>query len=247
MLNTKHKLIRNFNQRADTYTAAAEVQACVAERLATKMSSLQPQTILEIGCGTGLLSQWLVKFFPTASLLLTDLAPAMIAQCQKTLPFHSSITFACMDGEQITVSQPYDLIVSNMTLHWFHDLQKSYIDITHHLQRGGQFIFSLLGENSFKEWHTLCNAFKVPIATPILPADHLLQTMLPSVEIEVETYQHTYASVYAFLSSLKKIGAVTPRVGYIPLSASQLRQIFRKVHGEFKLSYEVIYGRYVRK
>jgi hypothetical protein len=104
-----------------------------------------------------------------------------------------------------------------------------------------------LGENSFKEWRAMCQQFKLPVATPIFPAEHLLETMLPNVELEVETYQQTYASAYEFLSSLKKIGAIAPRMRYLPLPSGRLRQVLRQFNTEITISYEVIYGKYRRK
>lgn len=246
MLSTKHKIIKNFDKRASSYTAAADIQAYVAQQLAARVTHTQPQTILEVGCGTGLLSQHLIRLFPRASLLLTDAAPAMLAQCQKSVSPHPCIDFACMDGEHLTVTNQYALIISSMTLHWFLDLQRSFIDITQHLQRGGQFIFSMLGENSFKEWRAICQKFNIPAATPLFPADHLLQTMLPHVQIEVATYQQTYTNAYAFLSSLKSIGATVARVGYVPLPSGKLRQVLRQWDTALTISYEVIYGRYIR-
>lgn len=247
MLSTKQKIIKNFAKRALSYTAAADIQASVAEQLAAKVRHMQPQTILEVGCGTGLLSQRLIQLFPQASLLLTDAASAMLEQCRNSLSSHPRVDFACMDGEQLAVTKQYALIISSMTLHWFLDLQRSFIDITQHLQRGGEFIFSMLGENSFKEWRTVCQKFNVPVATPLFPAEHLLQTMLPRVQIEVVTYQRTYTNAYAFLRSLKNIGATVARLGYVPLPSGKLRQVLRQCDTELTISYEVLYGRYRRR
>ncbi len=247
MLNAKCKIINNFDKRAGTYGETADVQVQVAADLARRLVSIQPDTVLEIGCGTGLLSQHLISLFPNASLLITDAAPAMIVQCQKSVLSHRFIDFACMDGEQLALNKQYALILSSMTLHWFSDLQRSFIDITNQLKRGGQFIFSMLGENSFKEWRAICQQFNIPIATPIFPADHLLETMLPNIQLEVETYYQTYENAYAFLNALKKIGAISSRMGYVPLSSGKLRKVLRQFNTELTISYEVIYGKYIRK
>ena len=206
---------------------------------------MKPKTVLEVGCGTGLLSQQLINLFPSVALLITDAAPAMLRQCQKNL-LSEGVRFACMDGEHLALANPYDLIVSSMTLHWFMDLQRSCIDITQQLNRGGHFYFSILGENSFKEWRAICQTFKIPCGTPIFPAEHLLQTMLPNLEIEVETYEQIYPNAYAFLSSLKNLGATASRVGYIPLPSAKLRQVLRYFDDEITISYEIIYARYKR-
>lgn len=246
MLSAKHKIIRNFDRSTSTYSSAADVQAYVAGQLATRFSYLNPHSVLEIGCGTGLLSQRLINLFSSATLLLTDAAPAMLRQCQENLLSDKRVHFACMDGEHLALANTYDLIVSSMTLHWFMDLQRSCIDITQQLNRGGHFYFSILGENSFKEWRAICQAFKIPCGIPIFPAEHLLQTMLPNLEIEVEMYEQVYPNAYAFLSTLKNLGATASRVGYIPLSSTKLRQVLRHFDDEISISYEIIYAWYKR-
>ena len=95
--------------------------------------------------------------------------------------------------------------------------------------------------------YSLCHEFKVPVATPLFPAVHLLQTMLPQVELTVETYQQTYANAHDFLSSLKKIGAISARRGYKPLPSGRLRQVLRGFNTKLTISFEVIYGKYSRK
>ncbi len=247
MLSTKYNIIKNFDKSAKTYENAADIQQQVAAQLVTHLGHCSPKTILEIGCGTGILSQHLINLFPEASLLLTDLAPAMLAQCKKNLSPHQGLNFSCMDGEQLTMRNKYDLIVSNMTVHWFLDLQRSFIDITQQLNQGGEFVFSMLGEDSFKEWRAICSMANIPCGIPIFPAEHLLQTMLPSVKIQVKTYQKKYFTVYDFLNSLKNLGAATARSGYKPLSLAQLRSVLRWFNTEINISYEVIYGVYKNK
>src|SRR5579862_6443089 len=103
MLSTKQNIIKNFNKKASTYGAAAEVQAYVAAQMAQRLKGLRPQSVLEIGCGTGLLSQYLIQLFPHAALLLTDVAPAMLMQCQQSLSVHPAMDLVCMDGEQLAL------------------------------------------------------------------------------------------------------------------------------------------------
>lgn len=244
MLNRKQQIIENFNQSARTYHTAATVQAHVAEQLAKQCATLRPPTLLEIGCGTGLLSQHLIRLFPETRLVMTDAAPAMVAQCRAATEPHQSIDFICMDGEQLALKNRYDLILSSMTLHWFSNLEKSILEITQQLQPGGQFIFSLLNANSFKEWHAMCRHFNLPIATPLFPTMQSLKTLLPTLQLKVETYQQTYENAYAFLHSLKKIGATVSRADYVPLSLGELRRLLRHFNTKLTISYEIIYGSY---
>src|SRR5437762_1931232 len=118
----KRKIIRYFNQGASTYDSAAEVQTYVAQQLVARLENISAKEILEIGCGTGLLSQQLISLFPDASFLLTDIAPVMVETCQNRFMNQPKIKIACLDGETIAVESKFDLITSSMTLHWFDDV-----------------------------------------------------------------------------------------------------------------------------
>ena len=82
-MTLKKQIIRHFNAGASTYDTTASVQARVAHGLTLRLPNVMPHTVLEIGCGTGLFSQYLPTYFPQASLWLTDIAPAMVAKCRQ--------------------------------------------------------------------------------------------------------------------------------------------------------------------
>src|SRR6266480_3740206 len=81
MLLTKKQVIHSFNKGAAHYNSVSFVQRYAAERLLSFLPERASQNILEIGSGTGILSQFLTQLFPAASILLLDIAPAMVSQC----------------------------------------------------------------------------------------------------------------------------------------------------------------------
>lgn len=246
MVLIKQQVVHSFNKSARSYDSAATVQTHVAKRLAEQLNSVYAHTILEIGCGTGLLSQFLYQRFPTASLLLTDIAPAMVNACRQRFVEQARIKLFCMDGENLTLETPVDLIISSMALHWFNNIHQSIKKIIDHVSQKGQFIFSLLGNNSLHEWRALCKDLNVPAGTPHFPNKIMLQQLFPEIKLEVESYQQSYATVYEFLNSLKQVGATATYAGYIPLSPRQLRNIIRSYNKEIHITYEVIYGVYTK-
>lgn len=241
---TKLRIINSFNKGASTYDAAASVQAFIANRLADFLPMTAPQTILEVGCGTGIFSQHLIDQYPTSEILLTDIAPAMTEICHARYDHLDRVKIACMDGEQLTIPFSFDLIATSMTLHWFCDLQKSLKNLTAKLSPHGEIVFAMLTENSLCEWHAICSAYDLPVATPLFPSLQIIQQCCPEIELVIETYQHTYESLYDFLSSLKQLGAMAARAEYIPMSSGKLRSMMRLFENGITISYEVIYGRY---
>lgn len=241
----KQKIAQCFNRGAKTYDSAAIVQMKIAEQLAEHLTHSPVEDILEIGCGTGLFSRLLQARFPQASLLLCDIAPEMIAECKKRFSESKRIDFACQDGEILTLNKSYDLVASNMTLHWFNNIQNGLGNIITKLKPNGKLVFAILGENSLIEWRAMCEKWNLPIPTPHFPSAHYLQDVFPNIQFKVATFQHRYANIYEFLKSLKNIGAVAPRENYSCLPAGTLRRLLRQYPKEIDLSYEVIYGSYL--
>ena len=152
-MSIKKKIIRYFNQSAMTYDAEATLQAAIAQQLAFRVnnhfsSKKTPKKILEIGCGTGLLSQYMLRSYPAASFVLTDIAHTMVNLCSKRFTHDSRIQAICLDGESLALQEKFDLIISSMALHWFEDLPSSFNTIIRHLTPGGCFLFSALGKHS---------------------------------------------------------------------------------------------------
>ncbi|WP_154399134.1 methyltransferase domain-containing protein, partial [Bordetella pertussis] len=80
---------QRFDRAAARYETHAEVQRHAAEQLAERIAALplpaEPR-ILEIGCGTGLLTRALARRLGRADWTITDIAPAMLAAQQAGPP-----------------------------------------------------------------------------------------------------------------------------------------------------------------
>lgn len=234
----KNKIITCFNAGAKSYDAAADVQVVAAKHLATQLTD-SANTILEIGCGTGLFSQYLIEQFPNKNILLTDIAPEMIKVANTKFINYSNVATVCMDGEHLSLNNAYDLIASNMAMHWFSNLNNSMKTMMASLNPGGQFIFSLLGENSLKEWRDFYPN------TLTFPSAELLAQQFPDITIQLVQYSQPYTHMLEFLRTLKAIGGT---VGHADrqFSVRQLRSILRADIVPFNVTYEIIYGQYQR-
>jgi len=242
----KKKVQYYFNQGASTYDETAEVQVHVANQLIQYIKNHSAETILEIGCGTGLYSQQLFTLFPNGSFLLTDIAEDMIKVCQNKFANRSNIDFLCMDAEKINVSQQFDLITSSMTFHWFTDIKKSLENLIDKLQKGGKLIFSLVGNQSLTEWQQSCEKFQIQAGTPSFPTFNDLSAWFPSLKIDRCTFHYTYSNVYSFLQSLKKLGARASRDFHQPQSVAKLRHLLSYYSKEYPVSYEILYGSFTK-
>ena len=103
MTINKAQVQKNFSQNAITYDQYAVVQKEMARELIEKIRStgVHFRNILEIGCGTGFLTELLARDYPLAQITATDIAPEMIFVAREKLAAFSNINYFVADGENL--------------------------------------------------------------------------------------------------------------------------------------------------
>ena len=156
-----------FSAGASAYDRVARIQPLVAARLAASLDC-KPARILEIGCGTGVLSSHLRSTFPDAELILTDISPSMLEICKRKLKGNG--IFRVMNGERPDTDLGlFDLIISNLAMQWFEDMPGGIDRLSKLLAPGGRFSFSTLGEKNFTEWRALLETRNLPSGLHLYP------------------------------------------------------------------------------
>lgn len=241
----KTRIADAFAAQAQAYDSVAHVQREVAQRLAARIQARlpsPPRRILEIGCGTGLLSEALAAAFPNSALLLTDLAPAMLARCEARLGARAD--YLVLDGEHPAQAVgPFDLIASSLAVQWFTDLGSGLERLSHLLAPGGRLFFATLGYETFAEWRAAHAALGLPCGVPLYPAaqdfpwPHSL-----SQRMDEERIAEHHANGHAFVRSLKTLGAGQPAPDYQPHRPGSFRKLLQKFNSEFSVTYHILYG-----
>lgn len=241
-LNDETGIKRRFGKSAQTYDKYAEIQNSVAQSLNNLIADIAPTSILEIGCGTGLLSTEIVKKFPTASFTFTDLSANMLEIAEKKLKAQfpdnqNQFHFEVFNPETDKLEDKYDLIISSMAIHWFKDVEKSIQSLQAALNEKGVFYYSTIGQDCFSEWTSTLTNLNYPNGLRI-PEN------LPGI-VKSETIKVPYGSAQNFLKNLKLTGAHSPKPGYIPLSPKQLKTAMSKLEEDYQasLSWEIVYGK----
>src|SRR3954447_14816438 len=102
MIN-KTLLQKRFNGAAVSYDQYANVQKKMAHSLLSTLKERYSETssirILELGCGTGYVTEQLSNLFPKAHITAVDFADEMIAVA-KTRKSLRNVMFRCEDIEQ---------------------------------------------------------------------------------------------------------------------------------------------------
>lgn len=253
------RVAARFDAAAASYDAHSAAQRHAAQGLVERLAPLglppRPR-VLEIGCGTGHLTELLALHLPGAAILATDIAPSMVAACQSRLGANPRLRFAAMDArhpaaDDFDARRParlsgFDLICGNLVAQWFDDLPAACARLAGRLAPGGVLLLSLPGGETFREWKAAHARLGLAAGTLPLPTPEACRAALPPGEnrIEVEHWLDRPADGLAFARSLRAIGADTPMPGHAPLAPGELRRVLRAIGPAPTFTYELIYLRH---
>lgn len=257
----KRQIRRSFNKAAATYETADDLQQEVAAVLLQRLNylPLKPQTVTDLGCGTGRLLQALYKRYPKAQLYGVDIADNMLKQAQRKnaawLWRNNNRHFICADAMALPLpNHSVDLLVSNLTLQWCDELSAVLQECARILKPGGTFFFSTFGPDTLQE---LRESWAVTDTMPHVNrftdmhhlGDQVLAAGLAHPVMDREIMRRYHADVGSLMRSLKQIGAHNVQSNRIRgLSGKRAFQNMREAYARFRspqglpATYEVLYG-----
>ena len=151
-MNVIKKRVRAcFNRAAATYDQHCSVQLEVAQHLLKLVpAEHQYERVLDLGCGTGSCTQLLLQNRKIEDITLLDIADKLLRLAQQQLDFpNTHYVQADFDTMGDDLQGPYDLIFSNMAMHWSIDLLALMQKLAGALKQKGIFVFSLPVEGTF--------------------------------------------------------------------------------------------------
>lgn len=111
--------------------------------------------VLDLGAGTGLLTQKLLEHYPLAEVKMIDLSENMLAIARQRFENKPNVSFRVADYSAMPFADSYDAIISSLSIHHLEDADKAklYKKIYCHLKPEGIFINAeqVLGEDQFIE------------------------------------------------------------------------------------------------
>lgn len=248
-MSRAHEVGASFGAAAATYESAATLQRLVADRLAARIDAdlsagPAPARILELGCGTGLLTRALRARFPDAWIVATDLSPGMLHACRSAMATDPRLQTLAMDAARPAVQPGFDLVCSSLALQWLPDPAACLAGLSGLLAPGGRLHVATLAAGSLAEWRAAHAAEQLADGGLHYPApDELAQAAGGFWAAETITVIHP--SGLDFLRALRRIGAHRPAPGHRPLGPGRMRRVLRRFaadHGS-AASYCVAYGR----
>lgn len=184
-VNRQH-IKSHFSHAAPSYEEAAILQKTVAERVDERLdlTTVDVKTVLDIGSGTGLLTEKVIARYPFAHCFAVDLSQSMLLESHprlqtprfpllgsainrflksgfltKGFASRTAATRINADVYQLPFADhSVDLIVSNLMLQWCDDLDAVFAELRRVLRPEGLLMFTTFGPDTLKElrqaWRT---------------------------------------------------------------------------------------------
>lgn len=263
----------SFGRAADTYDAAAILQKQVREEMLNRLDlvKINPQVILDAGCGTGAASHALQKRFAKSQVVSLDFALPMLQKTRSTsyqvgmlsqLKSMFGVTnqsLLCADIESLPLANAsIGFVWSNLAIQWCNDLDAALQEFHRVLQPEGLLMFSTFGPDTLRE---------LRIATTQQSADKggftsvsrfidmhdigdaLVRAGFSAPVLDVERFTLTYDDVKSVMRDLKSIGAHNATDGRARgllgrgfLKSLEANYEQFRTNGKLPATFEVVYG-----
>lgn len=213
LLNTDDPVRARFSEAAPSYHDLATVQEQIATDLIDFLPDiLAPTHILDIGCGTGMLTEKIQGHYPTSSIAALDFSDRMLRVAQLRVQDARKIEWIHSDIRQYDTTMRYPLVVSSSCLHWIVPLDCAIEKIGELLEPGGIALIALMLRDTFWELYESRNRV-APEKQPELRFHHFASVMEIVSRLGYEIllqedriYSATYNSACDFLRQIHRLG-----------------------------------------
>lgn len=140
-------VVNKFNQKAKEYDSERRALIpCFDDFYGVAIDCIDFKEdnpkVLDLGAGTGILSQFLLEKYPNAEIVLIDLAEEMLKEAEKRFEGNDNISFICDDYITHEFNTKFDIIISSLSIHHLTGTEKNvliekYYDL---LNDGGNFV-----------------------------------------------------------------------------------------------------------
>jgi len=260
-MSFKKAVQSSFSRAAETYKDFSEAQQKAADdlvrlllsRLAEQATALDTKfSILDIGCGPGVLEAKLQKHLPNMNYVGIDLSHMMTLEADKTKTLSSS-NFVAADMDSLPFqNDSFDIVLSSSTLQWSQPETFPWMQEVHRVLRpSGIFCFNHMSEGSLENFYltyqSVCNDF---FSLHSYPNQVLLESELKEMFLdclfEEKNYQKVYPNLMDFLRDIQKTGARSASIkGKTRLTKKKILKIeekLRNTEGKIPIDYRFCFA-----
>ncbi|MDD5058420.1 MAG: malonyl-ACP O-methyltransferase BioC [Sideroxydans sp.] len=259
----KRQVRRAFSRAAKDYDAAAVMQREVCTRMLEKLDciKIQPDTLLDVGSGTGWGTRQLGERFPQAQITALDIAIGMLQHARGTASWWQKLfagkkeNYLCADVEALPLaSNSVQMVWSNLALQWCNDLPATFVELQRVIEVDGLLMFSSFGVDTLRELSVAFHDVDGYSHTNRFADMHDIGDMLVAAGfanpvMEMEKITLTYNDVRAVMQDLKSIGAHNATAGRAPgmMGKAAWQRVIANYEtlrrdGKLPATFEIIYG-----
>lgn len=206
----KTRIAKQFSRAAGTYNAAADVQLDIAFDAMAYLPS-HANNGLDIGCGTGRISQQLVN--RCNKLIAMDLAFGMLSYAQQnSLDDNLAINWLQGDADELPVADAsLDMVFSSMALQWSDNPQRVMSEIARVMTFGANAVLAIMCDGSFSQlndsWQSIDSQRHVNVFASAKTWHDAAKATGLKVTVHQQQYVTWHKDIRQLLSSIKSIGA----------------------------------------
>ncbi len=243
-MQLKTKIKNHFNRAGNSYDKVACVQKQSAGLLVKKLqsfdSSFYPQTILDLGTGTGYIPEILLPHYRNSLYTLNDIAPKMIEIVENKFLDRDNFKFHIGDIENDNF-QDHNLIISNLALQWINNLEKT---LEKFYKKSNILAFSCLLDGTFKEWNNIVRNCNIISVIKKYPKEKVLISFLNKLNpktyhFDSMEFQLTFPNNRSFIYYLKSLGANASNE-VMPINI--LKSLIKEPDNKFTVTYKIFFG-----
>ena len=220
--NISQEIGWHFSKYAHAYDKHAQLQKLMAKKLASFLPNDTPEQILEIGCGTGLFTKYLLNK-SVKKIFLNDISPEMIS-CMKLKIFLPPYSQIIHGNAELLKFQKVDMIAANAVFQWFKNPRVVLGRLNSYIKSNGSLVFSTFGPSTLEELRKVA-----PLESPVLLLSKnewckLIEEAGFIVHLSAkESHKTFFPNTLSLLKNLQQIGAAPTQM----TSPKILRQLIK--------------------
>jgi malonyl-CoA O-methyltransferase len=204
----QQQIYRRRQRAAKTYDQAAIVQREIFNRLIERLDYMliKPESVLDLGSGTGYGTDLLQQLYPNAKVLSVDISESLLQQ--QNTPYR-----ICSSVQRLPLrDHSQQLVVANLLLHWVNDPQILLKEIARVLDPKGVLLLTAMGLDTLKECRSaFAQIDQSPHVHDFLDmhdvGDSLLQLGFTDPVVDMQTLTVNYKSLEQLFNDLRHLGA----------------------------------------
>jgi trans-aconitate 2-methyltransferase len=106
------------------------------------------EAAIDAGCGTGKITELLLRHLPHGTVLAVDASTAMVEAARERFAGDGRVRVEQQDLVQLQVQSPVDLIFSTATFHWIQDHERLFERLARTLKPGGRLVVQCGGKGN---------------------------------------------------------------------------------------------------